>query len=56
MIHGINRHFHRPLRLKAWEAAPRSQIVVIGFAEASQAAAEIALAMNGTYSAAAGRT
>lgn len=54
VIHGINRHFHRPMRLRAWEAAPRSQIVVIGFAEAARAADEIALAMDGTYSAAAG--
>ncbi len=41
VIHGINRHFHRPLRLKAWEGEPETRLVIIGMAQAEQAAREI---------------
>jgi G3E family GTPase len=41
VIHGINRHFHRPLRLKSWESEPETRLVIIGTAQAKQAADEI---------------
>jgi G3E family GTPase len=41
VIHGIHRHFHRPIRLKAWEAEPGTRMVVIGLAGAAEAARAI---------------
>jgi G3E family GTPase len=41
VIHGINRHFHRPLRLKDWDGEPETRIVIIGLEQAGQAASEI---------------
>jgi len=46
-IHGINRHFHRPVRLARWDGEPMSRFVVIGFAGAAVAAAAIADAISG---------
>jgi G3E family GTPase len=50
VIHGINRHFHRPLRLGSWDGAPRTRLVVIGFAGAHRAAEEIAGVLGGSIS------
>jgi G3E family GTPase len=47
VIHGINRHFHRPFRLSGWEADPETRIVVIGFPQAGDAAEEIASGLGG---------
>lgn len=47
VIHGINRHFHRPLRLRAWEGEPKTRLVVIGFPPALGAAEEIAHRLGG---------
>lgn len=47
VIHGINRHFHRPVRLNAWDGIPQSRVVVIGFEGASVAAAQIADVIGG---------
>lgn len=41
VIHGINRHFHRPVRLSRWEGTPETRIVLIGTENAAQAAREI---------------
>jgi G3E family GTPase len=48
VIHGINRHFHRPLRLRAWEGEPKTRLVVIGFPPAREAAGEIADRLGGS--------
>lgn len=50
VIHGINRHFHRPLRLGSWDGAPRTRLVVIGFAGAGRAAEAIAGVLGGRVS------
>lgn len=47
VIHGINRHFHRPLRLGKWEGDPETRIVVIGFPQTGSAAEEIATGLGG---------
>lgn len=47
VIHGINRHFHRPLRLRGWEGEPATRLVVIGFPQAGEAAEEIARVLDG---------
>ncbi len=41
VIHGINRHFHRPVRLRAWDGDPETRLVLIGMAGTEQAAREI---------------
>ncbi|MDR3375248.1 MAG: GTP-binding protein [Ancalomicrobiaceae bacterium] len=47
VIHGIGRHFHRPVRLRGWEGEPMTRLVVIGFAGAEAVAASIATAISG---------
>ncbi|MQT14784.1 CobW family GTP-binding protein [Segnochrobactrum spirostomi] len=56
VIHGIGRHFHRPLRLRGWDGAageggegraPATRLVVIGFPPSQQAAEEIAAVLGG---------
>jgi G3E family GTPase len=54
VIHGINRHFHRPLRLRGWEGEPATRLVVIGFPPAAAAAEDIARALGGVVQAARG--
>lgn len=41
VIHGINRHFHRPVRLKRWDGDPETRLVLIGMADTEKAALEI---------------
>ncbi len=52
VVHGISRHFHRPVRLSAWDGEPRTRFVVIGFAGAASVAEAIAEAVGGRVSAA----
>lgn len=47
VIHGINRHFHRPFRLDRWEAEPSTRMVMIGFPGALEAVDEIADRLGG---------
>lgn len=47
VIHGINRHFHRPVRLTTWEGEPYSRLVVIGFAGAAAAATKLGEIIGG---------
>lgn len=48
VIHGINRHFHRPLRLRSWDGEPKTRLVVIGFPQVRDAAQEIGRCLGGT--------
>jgi G3E family GTPase len=47
VVHGVNRHFHRPLRLRSWDGVPATRIVVIGFPQARRAAEDIAEILGG---------
>lgn len=46
VIHGINRHFHRPVRLKAWDGDPETRLVLIGMTDTGMAAREIEEALR----------
>lgn len=51
VIHGIGRHFNRPVRLSAWDGEPRSRFVVIGLPEAAAVAEAAAEAIGGRVAA-----
>lgn len=46
VIHGINRHFHRPVRLKAWDGDPETRLVLIGMSDTEKAVREIEEALG----------
>lgn len=47
VVHGVGRHFHRPVRLSAWDTTPCTRFVVIGFPEAAAVAAAVADGIGG---------
>lgn len=46
VIHGINRHFHRPIRLRNWDGEAETRLVLIGLAGTENAAREIEEALS----------